>query len=210
MDAISSAAVLPLKLDDWGIDVAVTASQKGLGLPPGLTFVALNNRAWRYAEQADLPGYYLNFIRARQALRLGRGAAFTPAIPLILAVDFVLTNIKQQGIENIWCQRRKIAENFRKKITNLGLPIFPDLPADSLTVFKINSPHKANEISSLLTEKFQIFVSRGQGQLANKVIRVGHLVNVGERELDRFLNAFQSILFDDSKKTELKVIDCNK
>lgn len=194
VDAITSAGILPLKMDQWQIDVAVTASQKGLGLPPGLAFVALNSRAWQSVEQADLPRYYLDFTRARQSLRLERGSPFTPAIPLILAADVVLSQIQKQGLEQTWLNRKMIAAEFRKKVIQLGLSIFPESPADSITVINIDQPLQAEPIISQLRERFRIIVSRGQGQLLNKVIRIGHLANIHEKELERFLKAFQSII----------------
>jgi len=193
IDAISSAGVLPLKMDQWGIDVTITGSQKGLGLPPGLAIIALNNRVWRHVEQAELPRYYFDFTRARQSLRLGRGSAFTPAIPLILAANVVLNDIHQQGIEKIWLERKSIATHFREKIIGLGFSIFPEIPADSLTVIKIDAPPDADHIISSLKEKYRIIVSRGQGQLSNKVIRVGHFVNVELKQLNQFLDALNEI-----------------
>jgi aspartate aminotransferase-like enzyme len=194
VDAISSAAVLPLKMDPWGIDVIVTASQKGLGLPPGLAIIALNKHVWRYIEQAELPRYYFDFTRARQALRLGRGSAYTPVIPLIIAADVVLNEIRQIGIETIWQKRKAVAANFREKIVASGLSIFPEIPADSLTAINIDAPHQANHIISVLKEKYRIVVSKGQGQLVDKIIRVGHFVNVENEHLERFLEAFKAIL----------------
>ena len=193
IDAVSSAGVLPFKMDEWGVDVAVTASQKGLGLPPGLTMIALNHRAWQATEQADLPRYYLDFTRARQALRLHRGSAYSPAIPLIRAADVVLKAIQHTGLENIWQERRQIAANFRSQLVQSGASIFPDTPADSLTVIEINEPWHAQELIDKLRDQFGIIVSRGQGILHNKVIRIGHLVNIGETELNQFLDAFKSL-----------------
>jgi aspartate aminotransferase-like enzyme len=194
VDAISSAGVLPLKMDQWGIDVIVTASQKGLGLPPGLSIVALNKQVWRVIEQAELPRYYFDFARARQALRLGRGSAFTPSIPLILAADISLNELRQIGLEKIWQARKAVAADFREKIIAAGLTIFPENPADSLTVIKIEAQEGANQVISLLKDKHGIVVSKGQGRLANKVIRAGHFVNVETRQLDQFLEALKTIL----------------
>lgn len=194
VDAISSAGILPLKMDQWGIDVVVTASQKGLGLPPGLAMVALNKRVWRYIEQAELPRYYFDFTRARQALRLDRGSAYTPAIPLILAAEVVLNDMQQIGLENIWQMRKTVATTFREKINNLGLTIFPEIPVDSLTVIKIDTPFPANHVISQLKENYKIIVSRGQGPLSNKVIRIGHFVNVESEHLDHFLKTLKTIL----------------
>ncbi len=194
VDAISSAGVLPLKMDCWGIDVIVTASQKGLGLPPGLAIVALNKRVWRIIEQADLPRYYFDFTRARQELRLNRGSVYTPAIPLIIAADFVMNEIQRVGLENIWIKRTEQATRFRAKIIANGLTIFPDQPADALTVIKIDALGGANQVVSLLKDQYQIVVSKGQGQLADKIIRVGHFVNVEIRQLERLLMSLNNIL----------------
>jgi len=193
VDAISSAGVLPIKMDQWGIDVIVTASQKGLGLPPGLAIVALNKQVWRVIEQAELPRYYFDFSRARQALRLGRGAAFTPATPLILAAQISLNEIRQIGREKIWQARKAIAVDFREKIIAAGFSIFPDNPANAMTVIKIDAPGGANPAISQLKEKHRIVVSKGQGKLANKVIRVGHFVNVETWQLVQFLEALKTI-----------------
>ena len=182
------------EMDEWGIDVAITASQKGLGLPPGLAMVSLSSKAWRHAEQAKIPTFYFDFILARQSFYSGKGSAFTPAIPLIRAADFVLQEIRRKGLENVWKQRQKIAGNFRNKICGLGLKIFSDAPANSLTVFKIDRLNRCEQIPSVLKDQFNILVSRGQGKLANKVIRIGHLVNINETDLDRFLEAFQATI----------------
>jgi len=194
VDAISSAAVLPLRMDQWGIDVIITASQKGLGLPPGLSIVAFNKRVWRYIEQADLPRYYFDFTRARQALRMERGSAYTPAISLVKAADFVLNEIHQTGLERIWQKRKKIATNFREKVISSGLTIFPETPADSLTAIKIEFSQGANHIITLLRDKYRIVVSKGQGQLSNKLIRIGHFVNVEAGQLERFLEGLSGVL----------------
>ncbi len=194
VDAITSAGVLPLKMDQWQIDVAVTASQKGLGLPPGLAMVALNHRAWRQVEQADLPRYYFDLTLARQSLRLERGSPFTPAIPLIVAADVVLQQLQATGLEAIWQARKKLATRFRAQINRLGFSIFPDQPADSLTVIAIPAALPAEVIVSQLREEFGIIVSQGQGQLAGKVLRIGHFVNIHQKDLDRFVTAFNTII----------------
>ena len=189
VDAISSLGVMPFKMDDWQVDVAITGSQKGMGLPPGLCIVALNDRAWRMVEQAELPRFYFDLVKARQALRLGHGAAFTPAISLIYAADVVLEDIRNKTLEKIWKERREIAERFREKISNTGFNIFSENPADAVTVIRVDPPFVANDIKTSLQEDFNIIVSGGQGQLINKVIRIGHLVNIYKNDLNRFSDA---------------------
>lgn len=194
VDAISTAGVVPLKMDSWQIDVLVTASQKGLGIPPGLAFVALNNRAWQRSEQADLPRFYFDFSKARQAISLSRGAAYTPAIPIIYAADAALSDIKQTSLETIWEERRVFAQSVRERISGMGLPIFPDEPADGLTVVKTAPSFSANKIIEKLKQEYRIIVSRGQGQLQDQVLRIGHLVKIEQRELNQFYKALETIL----------------
>lgn len=194
VDAISSAGSLPLKMDEWTIDVAITASQKALGLPPGLAFVALNRRVWQHVEQAELPRYYFDFTRARQALRSDLGSPFTPAIPLILAADYVLKYFQAQGLEKIWQAQKEAASRFREKIITSGLFIFPEVPADSLTVIRMNPALPAEQIVSRLRVKYGITVSNGQGQLFNKVIRIGHFTTTQIEHLHYFLEAWDAII----------------
>ncbi len=194
VDVISSAAILPLKVDEWGIDVAVCASQKGLGLPPGLAMLSVNEKAWQFAEHATLPKFYFDIKQVRQSLSSGKGAAFTPAIPLILAADFALQQIREQGLEKIWRQRHELAANFRSKIAKMDLSIFPLHPADALTVIKTDFFQGSEKLKAKLKEQFAIIVSGGQGQLVNKVIRIGHMANVENKDLTKFLEALQIIL----------------
>ncbi|MFZ5515441.1 MAG: pyridoxal-phosphate-dependent aminotransferase family protein [Candidatus Zhuqueibacterota bacterium] len=194
VDAISSAGIIPLKMDAWQIDVVVTASQKGLGLPPGLAIVALNDRAWQRSEMADLPRFYFDFMRARQAWLLGRGGAFTPAIPLIAAAAHVLDEIVNLGLERIWEQRRAMASKFRGAMNDLELSIFPAQPADGMTVVQIDHPLQAKKIIARLRDDYHIFVSGGQGQLQDLVLRIGHMVEVSEEQLHQFVTALETIL----------------
>ncbi len=194
VDAISTAGVLPLKMDSWHIDVLITASQKGLGLPPGLAIVALNNRAWRRTEQASLPRFYFDFSKARQAMCLNRGAAFTPAIPIVVAADGVLQMIKDRGLEKIWEKRAALAKSIRERIGEYGLSIFPSEPGDSITAIKTSPAHSANYIISQLKEKHQVVVSRGQGKLNDKIFRIGHMVDIEKVDIDRFFRALETIL----------------
>lgn len=194
VDAISTAGVLPLKTDSWQIDVLVTASQKGLGLPPGLAIVALNNRAWRRAELANLPRFYFDFSKARQAMCLNRGAAFTPPIPIVVAADVVLQMIKARGLKKIWEKRAALARTIREWTREYGLTIFPSEPADSITAIKTSPARSANHIISQLKEKHQIVVSRGQGKLNDKIFRIGHMVDLEKVDIDRFFRALETIL----------------
>ncbi|OQX88867.1 hypothetical protein B6D60_00870 [candidate division KSB1 bacterium 4484_87] len=194
VDAISSIPTMPFKMDVWGIDVAVTASQKGLGLPPGMAFVAVNSRAWIAAELAELPRYYLDLTKYRQAQRLKIGSAFTPAVPHIMAAKVILDKISGQTLPAIWREREAIAAFFRTELNKRNIFIFPQHPSNSLTVLDFQHSGEANQIIDRLKNEHHIIVSRGQAKLQNKIIRVGHLVNIGKNELQKFLEALDDVL----------------
>ncbi len=195
-DVITSAGILPLKQDEWGVDVVVGASQKALGLPPGLSMISLNDRAWEYAEQAKSPCYYLDLKRAKKAYNSQKGAAYTPVIPLIFAADHVIGKLQKTGIEKNWKRRHEIAQWFRDEILGLSLSLFPEYPADSLTVIDVASKMNPKKMISHLKQNYKITVSGGQGKLSDKVFRVGHMVNVDESHLNVLLDSLKKILYN--------------
>ncbi|MDQ7054958.1 MAG: alanine--glyoxylate aminotransferase family protein [candidate division KSB1 bacterium] len=108
VDGITSVGVLPFYKDEWHIDVCVSGSQKGVMIPPGLAFVALNDRAWQRAEQSDLPRYYLDFLHARKALK-NDNTPWTPAITLMLGLHASLSMILDKGLEYFWDKYERLA-----------------------------------------------------------------------------------------------------
>ncbi|CAD7779545.1 Serine-pyruvate aminotransferase [Candidatus Methanoperedenaceae archaeon GB37] len=100
VDAISALGAMEIKTDEWGLDVVVGGSQKALMLPPGLAFVCLNEKAWRFVEESRLPKYYFDFSKEKKSLEKNQ-TAYTPAVSLIIGLRENLRQIKQIGLENI-------------------------------------------------------------------------------------------------------------
>ena len=194
VDAISTIGVIPFKMDEWNIDVAITASNKGLQNPPGLIFVALNENAWNFVQRSDLSTYYFSFKKAKHALEKGNGTAFTPAISLFYGLQQAIREIQQKSIETVWEEHKKLAHAFRKTIKYLGLNIWPDKPSDSLTMIEIPREFQANKIIAELKDSFGFVLSKGQGILSNKVIRIGHLKNVNLETDAKLLIALEAVL----------------
>ena len=99
VDAVSALGADDLQMDNWGVDVVVSCSQKGLMTPPGLAFAALNDRAWAAVEQSDLPKYYLDYSKAHQSGLQG-SVPYTPAITLLIALQHALNRICDEGIRH--------------------------------------------------------------------------------------------------------------
>ena len=100
VDGVTAVGVVPMMLDDWGLDVLVTGSQKALMLPPGLGFIALSDRAWDKTKSAKLPRFYFDLNLERKNQQKGSGA-FTPAVSLIFGVRASVNMILREGLENV-------------------------------------------------------------------------------------------------------------
>ena len=200
VDGISAIPTMPFFMDKWGIDIAIAASQKGLGLLPGLAFIAVNSKAWVAAELAELPRFYFDLIKYRQADRLAIGSPFTPSIHHILAANQALKTIREKSLTAIWKEREEVASYFRGEIEKRGIRLLPENPSNSLTVLDFSQNKLAGYVIEALRENYKIVVSGGQGKLRGKIIRVGHMANVSKKELDRFLNALDEILEEANKR----------
>ena len=137
VDAVSALGAMPLPMDEWGIDVLLTASQKALMLPPGLAFSAASRKAWQRIEQADLPRFTFDW-RAERAAQSQSQALWTPAISLILGLAEVLRWLRGETLGRIYERHERMGRATRAAVEALGLTLFAKRPAASITT--VNSP----------------------------------------------------------------------
>lgn len=174
VDGITSIGAMPFYMDQWGVDVAVTGSQKALMAPPGLGFVALSERAWKAAEQNDSsPAFYLDLKKYREAAKTG-DTPFTPAIPLVKAVAVSLGMLQAEGIEQAWKRTRVHAEMTRRGMSALGLELLSRMPADSVTALRYPAGID-DRFRGLLARDHNLHVAGGQGGLQGRIFRVNHM-----------------------------------
>jgi len=194
VDGITSIGSLPFKMDEWFIDCAVTGSQKGPMIPPGLSFIALSPRAWKAAEQSNLPKYYFDLKRARQSFTEDT-TPFTPAASLVLGLHEALKLIRREGIENLWRRHEVIATATRAGVQALGLELFAKAPSNSLTAVIIPEiiRAKANLVAHLRT-KYGITVAGGQGPLKGKIFRIAHLGHYDRLDMISLISALEMAL----------------
>ncbi|MGC9109451.1 MAG: pyridoxal-phosphate-dependent aminotransferase family protein [Caldimicrobium sp.] len=174
VDAITALGVYPLPMDDLGLDVVITGSQKALSLPPGLSFIAFSDKALEMAKNSKLPKYYFNLQREKKAYEKDT-TAFTPAVSLLLALREMLRRIRELGLERIFAHCEALSLACREAISALGLEIFPEVPAESLTVIKAPSGLNTGEFLKFLRDKWGIVLAGGQDQLKGKIIRITHM-----------------------------------
>ena len=190
VDAVSALGADDLQMDNWGVDVVVSCSQKGLMTPPGLAFAALNQRAWDAVERSDLPKYYLDFRKAYES-GLEGSVPYTPAVTLLTALQHALNLISAEGIHNTIARHNRLALATRSAIKALGLPLFAASPANTLTPIRLPEEIDGKALISLMRDKYGITYAGGQSQLSGKIVRIAHLGWMNENDVIVAISAFE-------------------
>jgi aspartate aminotransferase-like enzyme len=194
IDAISSLGSIELRTDEWGCDVVLSSSQKGWMVPPGLAFVSVSPAAWQAYQSARMPRFYWDLGSAKRYLERGQTPA-TPAVSLFNALDAALELLGQEGREAIVARHHRCAERVRTGIQALGLDLFADPHHVSDTVTAVAVPADL-DVARLLSElrASGVVLSGGQGKLAGKIFRIGHLGWIEEGDVDEILAALARAL----------------
>jgi aspartate aminotransferase-like enzyme len=195
VDSISGAGALPLKMDDWGLDVVVSGSQKGWMIPPGLAFIAANERAWAAHAESTMPRFYFDLTAARKSAAKNT-TPFTPAVGLLFGLQEALRLMREEGFENIIERHRRLGQYTRDGIHALGLRLFADEAHASNSVTAVLSPEGVNaeDIRARLLNEYDILVAGGQGELKGRIFRIGHLGWVHTQEIDEVLRALAQVI----------------
>ena len=179
VDGISGLGVMECRMDDWGVDVVVTGSQKALMLPPGLAFISLSSRAWKrvdslYQGPSSPKAFYFDLRKYRDNLA-GNDTPFTPANTLVRALRLSLKRLREEGIENCWKRHARMAKSARAAAGPLRMELYAKDPADGLTVFKVPESVDGVAILGALEKEHGIRVAGGQDILKGKIIRLAHM-----------------------------------
>ena len=194
VDGVTAVGVVPLSMDEWGIDVLVTGSQKALMLPPGLGFIALSDRAWEKTKQAKLPRFYFDLNLERKNQQKGSGA-FTPAVSLIFGVRASLRMLEREGLENVYARHARLCKATRAAATALGLKLLaPDSPSPAATGIYMPQGIDADQVLEYLRDKMNITLAEGQDQLKGKVIRIAHIGYMGAFDVITAIAALEMAL----------------
>jgi len=174
IDGISGIGAQELRVDDWKIDIALTGSQKGLMLPPGLAFITASKKAWSLIEKSTCPKFYYNLNDAKKSYEKDT-TPWTPAITLILQLNEALHIIKRETIEGMWKRHEWLGEATRRAITALELDIFAKRPGNVLTSVKVPSGVDGAKLVKTIRDKFGVTLAGGQGTMKGNIFRVAHL-----------------------------------
>lgn len=175
VDAITALGVFDLATDDWGLDIVVTGSQKALMLPPGLAFVSVSPKAWRAAERSDLPKFYFDLKKEKKS-QIKNENAFTPAVSLLIGLQAVLRQLKEDGLEAVFARHDLLARATRAAMLALGLELYTqDLPSNAVTAVKVPEGIDGQALTKQLREKYGITIAGGQDRAKGKIFRLAHL-----------------------------------
>ncbi|HAA81914.1 MAG: L-aspartate aminotransferase / phosphoserine aminotransferase [Thermotoga sp. 47_83] len=171
-DAVSALGAEPLKMDEWGVDVVVTGSQKGLMLPPGLALISLNDKAWELVEKSRSPRYYFDLRAYKKSYP---DNPYTPAVNMIYMLRKALQMIKEEGIENVWERHRILGDATRAAVKALGLELLSKRPGNVVTAVKVPEGIDGKQIPKIMRDKYGVSIAGGQGKLKGKIFRIAHL-----------------------------------
>jgi aspartate aminotransferase-like enzyme len=197
VDAVSSAAGVPLPMDDWGLDVVGTASQKSWVAPPGIAMVAMSDRAWKAHETSTIPKYYFDIDQYEKFLQIGQ-PPFTPALSTIYALDHSLQAIVDEGIEEVLSRHAARAQQTRDGAKRIGLEIFPDesIASDTVTAISVPEGIDGKALVARARNEYNVELGGGQEKLAGQIIRIGHMGWVQPEHIDEALAAVEKSLAD--------------
>jgi aspartate aminotransferase-like enzyme len=195
VDAISSLGSIDLPIDKWGCDVAVTGSQKGWMAPPGIAMVSVSEKAWQANAKARIPRFYWDFAQAKSYLEKGQ-TPWTPAIPVVFALALSLEMMLKEGLPNIVARHARVAKLAREEVKALGLTLFADERYASNTVSAVSASNGLDipKMLKILREEHQVILSGGQGGLAGKIFRIGHLGLITEDDIKPVISALKVVL----------------
>lgn len=186
VDTISSLASIDYRHDEWGVDVTVGGSQKGLMLPPGLSFNAISAKALAASKAAKLPRAYWAWD---EMIASGKGGYFpyTPATNLLYGLrESLLMLLEEEGLENVFARHQRHAEATRRAVRAWGLEVLAANPAEysgTLTAVLLPAGHDADRVRKVILENFDMSLGTGLGKLAGKVFRIGHLGDFNDLSL---------------------------
>ena len=197
VDAVSSAAGVPLPMDDWGLDVVGTASQKSWVAPPGIAMVAMSDRAWKAHETSKIPKYYFDIDQYEKFLQMGQ-PPFTPALSIIYALDHSLRAIIDEGIEEVLIRHAARAQQTRYGAKRIGLELFPDqsIASDTVTAIRVPDDIDGKALVTHARDVYNVELGGGQEKLAGKIIRIGHMGWVLPEHIDESIDAVKKTLAD--------------
>ncbi len=193
-DCVTSLGACNVPMDEWGIDVVASGSQKGYMMPPGLSFVAMSQKAWLANERSNLPKFYLDLKLYKKTLSKN-STPFTPGVNLYFALEKALKMMHEEGLNSIFIRHSKHMKATQEAMKSLGLKLFAKEGYGSPAITSIVPNNiDAETIRKTVKNNFDILLAGGQDDLKGKIFRIGHLGFINDRDILTAVAAIESSL----------------
>ena len=203
VDAITGLGTMPLDIDGWGLDVVIGGSQKAFMIPPGLAFMSVSPKAWKFTETANLPHFYFNLKKEKKSGDAGE-SSWTPSTALILALGEALKYVKQIGMANLIENAQLLARATRAAVQKLGLELFaPQFPGSSVTSVRAPKGMDSGIIVKEFRNRFGAVIANGQGSMKGQIFRIAHLGYFDFADLFAVIAGLEIILHANGHPVEL-------
>lgn len=194
VDAVTSLGAYNIPVDEWGLDVVGSGSQKGYMIPPGLGFVSVSAKAWEAYKTANLPRYYLDLGKYKKTADKNSNP-FTPPVNLFFALQATLRMMQAEGLENIFARHQRLMNATRAAVKAMGLPLFAADECASPAITAVAPTQvEAEKVRSVMKKQFDIALAGGQDSLKGKIFRIGHLGFVSDRDVLCAIGALEATL----------------
>ncbi len=182
VDGVSSIASIDFRMDEWGVDLAVTGSQKGLMLPAGLGIVCASQKALALYEQAKLPRVFFDFGDMRKANATGY-FPYTPSLPMLYGLRESIAMLLEEGLENVFARHHRLAEGTRQAVKAWGLELCARAPkwnSDTVSAIMVPAGINGAEVIDIAYRRYNLALGAGLARMAGKLFRIGHLGDLNE------------------------------
>lgn len=194
VDAVTSLGAVNVPIDEWGLDVVGSGSQKGYMIPPGLGFVSVSPKAWEAYKTATLPKFYLDLGTYKKSTAKNSNP-FTPPVNLVIALQAALGMMQREGLESIFSRHQRLMQATRAAVKALSLPLFgSDEYASPAATAVIPTSVESEQIRSVMKKRYNIALAGGQDHYKGKIFRIGHLGFVSEQDLLAVIGALEATL----------------
>lgn len=199
VDGVSSVSSINLPVDELGLDVVISGSQKGWMLPPGLAFLSVSAAALEFARSTRCPRFYFDFNRELEFELKGQTFT-TPPVPIILGLCESLRMLREEGLHEVFARHARIADGVRRSVQALELDLFADPRYFSNTVTAVKAPRGDEALNkqlvNTLRDRYQLELAGGQGKLAGQIFRIGHLGDISEDDGRQIISRLEQALVE--------------